>query len=90
MPKVRLFANFREEVGAREVTLQGDNVKELLSNLTRLFPGVKKLLFKDSSGELQPYINIFVDGVSIHELKGLETPLAGEEEVAIFPPVSGG
>ncbi|MCE8422960.1 MAG: MoaD/ThiS family protein [Candidatus Methanoperedens sp.] len=90
MPEIRvkLFANLREYVRTKEIELEGDNVKEILKTICKKFPGIDRMIYEDD--KLIPYINIFVNGKDINELSGLDTPLNPNDEIAIFPPVSGG
>ena len=86
--RVRLFANLREYARTKEVELAGDNVKEILEEICGKFPGIEQMILQNHT--LHPFINVFVNGKNINELGGLETPLSPNDEVAIFPPVSGG
>ena len=90
MPKirVRMFANFREFTKTKEIVIEGGTVREVIGALCKKFPGLEKMVFRDK--ELQPYINIFLNGRNVLESGGLETPLKKDDEIAIFPPVSGG
>ena len=86
--RVRLFANFREFAGTKELLLEGYTVRDILEKMCRKFPGFEKMLFKDDN--LLPYVNVFFNGKNILESGGLDAPLENGDEVAIFPPVSGG
>jgi molybdopterin synthase sulfur carrier subunit len=88
MVKVKLFANFREAAGEKEVDLAATTVKELLNNLVKKFQNLEPLIFED--GELRDYVHIMVNGRHVNHLEGLDTPLKENDTVAIFPPVSGG
>jgi molybdopterin synthase sulfur carrier subunit len=86
--KVKLFANFREFTKIKETELEGNTVKGILEALCEEFPGIEKMLY---NGEyIAPYINILLNGKDIQESEGLKTPLHQNDEIAIFPPVSGG
>lgn len=86
--RVRLFANLREYAGTKEVALKGENIKEILKEVCKKFPGIDRMILDGE--KLRPYINVFVNGKDINELGGLDTPLFPNDEIAIFPPVSGG
>jgi len=90
MPKIRvkLFANFREFTKTKELGMEGSTVRDVLLALCRKYPGLEDMLFKDEN--LRPYINVFLNGRNIMESGGLEIPLKQDDEIAIFPPVSGG
>jgi len=86
--RVRLFANFREITKTNELEIDGTTVREILGILCKKFPGIEKMLFKDKN--LQPYVNVFLNGRNVLESGGLEIAIRPGDEVAIFPPVSGG
>ena len=86
--KVRLFANFREFTKTGELEIEGNTVKDLLERICNKYPGFYNILFKD--GNLLPYVNIFLNGENVLESGGLDCSLEQGDEIAIFPPVSGG
>lgn len=90
--KIKLFANLREHAGKSEIMLNGDTVMDILDSLTVQYPSLKEIIFEDNTDEpkLRGYINVFVNGNSIQHLDGFSTILEQDDEIAIFPPVSGG
>lgn len=82
--RVRLFADIREKVGEQEIETEGETVGEVLDNLVEKHPELEERLFED--GELRPHVNLMADGESADK----ETVTDGVEEVAVYPPVSGG
>jgi molybdopterin synthase sulfur carrier subunit len=86
--KVRLFANIREIVGERELFLNSTTVNGVLDTLTSMKPDLQDVLFED--GALRPYITVLLNGRNINEIDGIKSVLSEGDEVAIFPPVSGG
>ncbi len=85
---VRLFANIREIVGSPEISISAHSVADLLDSLITMHPTLRDVLF--NNGELRPYITVLVNGRNIRDIDGNQTVLAEGDEVAIFPPVSGG
>jgi sulfur-carrier protein len=85
---VRLFANLREIVGQPQLSLEVSTIRELLTALRSEHPALQPLLCED--GEVRPYITILVNGENIRDVEALATILSDGDEVAIFPPVSGG
>lgn len=76
---VKLFANLREAVGARQLEREvtaGATVDDLLSGLRRDFPDL------DRSGRTIISLN--------QQFAGPEAHLQEGDEIALFPPVSGG
>lgn len=86
--RVRLFANFREFTKTKELEIDGSTVREILEILCKKFPGIEEMLFNGEN--LQPYVNVFLDGRNVLESCGLDAAISPGDEVAIFPPVSGG
>ena len=86
--KVRLFANIREIVGERELFLDSTTVSGVLDLLTSIKPDLRDVLFEDDT--LRPYITVLLNGRNITEIDGVMSALSEGDEVAIFPPVSGG
>jgi len=84
MVKVKLFANFREAVGSREIEIEAKTIKELLFSLIERYPKLEEYFSED---RLKDYVHIMVNGKII---KDLATKLKQDDVVAIFPPVSGG
>lgn len=85
--KVRLFANFREFSKTGELEMEGDTVRDVLKKICRKFQGIEILL---NDEDLPGYVNIFLNGVNVLESDGLDISLRSGDEIAIFPPVSGG
>jgi len=83
---IRLFANFREVTGKKDLTLDvmGDTVEDAVSSLIVAYPGLGPLMLHD--GTLKPYVNILVNGRSA----STGDEIKAGDELAIFPPVSGG
>lgn len=72
-----------------EFFVPGETVAELLRHTLERYPILKPHLF-DSKGELRRHFNIFVNGVHIRDLNGLETALANEDKVILMASAAGG
>ena len=88
----KLFANLAEIAGERTISITTDadaTVGDALDVLLERHPSLRdEVLVAD--GELHDHINLLVNGTNIHTLSGLETPIEPDDELALFPPVSGG
>jgi len=84
MVRVKLFANFREIVGSRELEVDAKSVRELLDLLVKNYPKFKEYFSED---KLKEYVHIMVNGKIVEDLS---ERLNQNDTVAIFPPVSGG
>jgi molybdopterin synthase sulfur carrier subunit len=86
--RVRLFADIREEVGESEVEVEmeseGETVGDVIEELVARYPALEERLLSD--GELRPYLNLTADGEPVEA----DETVDGVDEVAVFPPVSGG
>lgn len=78
MIRVKLFANFREIAGAKELEVNAETLGELLEVLKSRYPDFERLY---------DYAIIMVNGKSI---SGKDVRLNEGDEVALLPPVSGG
>ncbi len=89
---LRTFADFREIIGARELELtlpEGETVGGLLKDLCNAYPRLQEKLF-DASGKIKPYILILKNGRNIDSAHQLDTILAADDVISLFPPVAGG
>lgn len=84
MVRVRLFADIREKAGESEVDVEGETVGEVIENLVARYPSLEGRLLND--GELRSHLNLTADGEPVEPDASTE----GVEEIAVFPPVSGG
>jgi molybdopterin synthase sulfur carrier subunit len=87
---VSLPGALREKVGNRRtVTAAGRTVREIIDALERDFPGLKFNLCYET-GELRPFVNIFVGRENIRYLEGLETAVTTGVTLHILQSVAGG
>ncbi len=91
---VKFFASFREAAGQSQIEVSPSECKDVQALLEvlvgRFGKGLADQLYEPNTRKLRETVNILVDGRGINLLKGLNTPLADGNVVAIFPPVSGG
>jgi len=72
-----------------EVECSGENIKDLVENLEKNYPGIKARLC-DENGNLRRFINFFVNEKDIRFLQGDKTLLKDGDEVSIIPAIAGG
>jgi molybdopterin synthase sulfur carrier subunit len=75
--------------GADEINAQGNNVRALVEDLERNFPGIKERIC-DESGKIRRFVNIYVNGDDIRFLQNLETSLKEGDNISIVPAIAGG
>jgi molybdopterin synthase sulfur carrier subunit len=71
------------------LTVNGCTVREVIDALDQAYPGLRFQLCNES-GELRPFVNIFLHRENIRYLQGLDTPIVSEGKLSIFPSVAGG
>lgn len=90
MPTVKIPAPLKFYVdNQNEFEMQGATVAELLENVAARYPSFKAHLF-DSNGKLRRYFNVFVNGVHVRDLNGVETPLQESDKVILMASAAGG
>ena len=75
--------------GKDSLELQGNSVKEILSNLVEQFPGIQERLL-DESGNLRKFVNVYLNNEDIRFLQNLDTPIKEGDELSILPAIAGG
>jgi molybdopterin synthase sulfur carrier subunit len=87
---VKFPAVLRANVGgAREVEADGHTIGEVLEGLAATYPSLKDQLFTDD-GELNRFVNVYVNGQDVRYLDGTATPVADRDEVRLLPAMAGG
>ena len=72
-----------------EVKASGANIRELIEDLEKKFPGIKERIH-DQTGKVRRFINIYVNEEDVRFLQKEETPLKDGDEVSIIPAIAGG
>jgi sulfur-carrier protein len=89
MTKIRIPPTLREQVrGEREISAEGDTVRELLDDLMGRFPGLRQQLVEDD--DIAPFVNVYVEGEDVRTLDGLETAVGDSATVILLPAMAGG
>jgi molybdopterin converting factor small subunit len=90
MPVLRIPTPLRTYTnGQSEVTVNGSNISEALTDLTHQYPAIKPHLFNEG-GELRPFVNLFVGENNIKDLQGVNTPIRDGEKLMLIPSIAGG
>jgi sulfur-carrier protein len=89
MTKIRIPPTLREQVrGEREISAEGDTVRELLDDLMGRFPALRSQLVEDD--ELAPFVNVYVEGEDVRTLDGVDTEVRPGSTVILLPAMAGG
>jgi sulfur-carrier protein len=75
--------------GMSEVQVEGSTVGEILSGLAGQHPDTRGQLFADD-GELNRFVNVYVNDEDVRFLGGLDAPVADGDQVVVLPAVAGG
>ena len=75
--------------GAKEVEASGADVGEVLRALAAEHPATESQLFSES-GELNRYVNVYLNDEDVRVLEGLETGVGETDTIVILPAMAGG
>ncbi len=90
MTTLRIPTPLRTYTGGKsEVNVTGAKISEALTDLAAQFPALKPHIFNDS-GELRPFVNLFVGENNIKDLQGLDTPIKDGDRIMLIPSIAGG
>ena len=90
MATIRIPPVLRPSVGGeREVSADGTTVGEVLRGLASAHPATQTQLF-GADGDLNRYVNVYLNDEDVRVLDGLETAVAESDSVVILPAMAGG
>lgn len=90
MSVVKIPTVLRPQVGGnKEVELAGTTVGEVVDALTAAYPNLRSQLLTED-GELNRFVNVYVNGQDVRYLDGLATAVAERDEVRLLPAMAGG
>ena len=72
-----------------EFVVPATTVNELIGKVIEEYPSTKFHLL-DTEGKLRRHFNIFVNGIHIRDLHGMDTPLKEEDKVILMASAAGG
>ncbi|MFW6317080.1 MAG: ubiquitin-like small modifier protein 1 [Halorubrum sp.] len=90
---MKLFADLAEVAGEKHVDLDlddGATVTDVVEALVETHPALGDRIL-DEDGTLQGHFNVLRNGANVFATAdGMETTVETDDELALFPPVSGG
>jgi sulfur-carrier protein len=90
MAMIRIPPVLRPQTGGQaEVEASGSTVGEVLRTLTADHPDTGSQLFGED-GDLNRYVNVYLNDEDVRVLDGLDTAVAGGDTVVILPAMAGG
>ena len=75
--------------GAKALELDGGSIREVVDALVAKHPSLGSQLLTED-GDLNRFVNVYVNGQDVRYLAGLETPVAPSDEVRLLPAMAGG
>ena len=90
MATIRIPPVLRASVGGeREIEADGSSVGEILRTVVDSHPDAEPQLFS-ADGELNRYVNVYLNDEDVRVLDGLETAVSDDDTVVILPAMAGG
>jgi sulfur-carrier protein len=90
MATIKIPPVLRPSVGGeKEVQAAGDDVGAVLTALAEQHPDTQAQLFS-GEGQLNRYVNVYLNDEDVRVLDGLETPVGGSDTLVILPAMAGG
>jgi molybdopterin converting factor small subunit len=90
MSTVFIPAVLRANVGGvKSLELEGDSIRGVVQTLVAKHPSLGSQLLTED-GDLNRFVNVYVNGQDVRYLAGLDTPVAPSDEVRLLPAMAGG
>ena len=90
MPTAKIPPVLRSSTGGeKEVAVDGETVGDALRSLASRHPDTQRQLFGEG-GELNRYVNVYLNDEDVRVLDGLDTPVGGSDTLVILPAMAGG
>jgi len=87
---VHIPAVLRPNVGGvKSLDVDGGSIRAVVDGLIERHPALKGQLLTDD-GEINRFVNVYVNGQDVRYLAGLDTPVAPGDEVRLLPAMAGG
>ena len=76
--------------GAKEIETSGATIGQVVDDLESRHPGIKARLLEENTGNIQPFVTIYLNDEDVRFLEGLDTLVADDNTILILPAVAGG
>ena len=87
--KVRIPTPLQKLTGQGEVQVQPGNIKDMIAQLEKNFPGMKDRIC-DESGKIRRFVNVYLNEEDIRFLNQEDTQIKDGDEISIVPAIAGG
>ena len=85
MPIIKLYANLRNIAGTKELSITAASLRGVLNELIKRVPALDGVILEN--GQIRPRFVITING---YNTISLDSPVAEQDLIAIFPPIAGG
>ena len=75
--------------GVKSLQLEGDTIRAVIDVLVTRHPSLGSQLLTED-GDLNRFVNVYVNGQDVRYLAGLDTPVAPADEIRLLPAMAGG
>lgn len=75
--------------GVKSLEVEGASIRSVVDGLVERHPNLRGQLLNDG-GDLNRFVNVYVNGQDVRYLAGLDTPVAPTDEVRLLPAMAGG
>ena len=75
--------------GVKSLEVEGESIRSVVNGLIERHPSLGGQLLTDA-GDLNRFVNVYVNGQDVRYLSGLDTPVTSEDEVRLLPAMAGG
>jgi sulfur-carrier protein len=75
--------------GVKSIELDGDSIRDVVGALIEKHPSLSTQILTED-GDLNRFVNVYVNGQDVRYLAGLDTPVAPADEVRLLPAMAGG
>ena len=90
MSRVRIPPTMRTSTaGEKVVEVVGATVREVVTQLVATYPALGSQLL-DGSGEINRFVNVFLNDTDVRHLGGLDAPVDERDLVVLLPAMAGG
>jgi len=90
MSTVRIPPTLRVATGgAKQVQVPGGTVREVVTELVALHPGLESQLLAPD-GDLNRFVNAFLTDTNVRHLEELDTPVGEADTLTLLPAMAGG
>jgi molybdopterin converting factor small subunit len=75
--------------GVKSLEVEGDSIRSVVDGLVERHPSLGGQLLT-TDGDLNRFVNVYVNGQDVRYLAGLDTPVTPSDEVRLLPAMAGG